>query len=59
MPFKNGMFRTIDRARITESNNKEIKIWLYQRGLPFDKNVYLCWDEKNAMISKPSSESFL
>ena len=50
VPFKKDFFRTIDKAKVSDDNQKEIKKWLYQRGLPFDKNVYLCWDEENAMI---------
>jgi len=50
VPFKKGFFQTIDKARVTADNKQEIKKWLYHRGLPFDKNVYLCWDEQDAMI---------
>ena len=49
-PFKKDFFRTIDRAKILDGNEKEIKKWLYHRGLPFDKQVYLSWDTENAMI---------
>jgi len=51
IPFKKDFFKTIDNIRILENNQKEIKKWLYRRGLPFDKHVYLSWDEKNAMIA--------
>jgi hypothetical protein len=37
-------------ARILDGNETEIKKWLYHRGLPFDKPVFLSWDEKDAMI---------
>ena len=43
IPFKKDFFRTIDKARISDGNEKEIKKWLYQRGLPFDKPVFLSW----------------
>lgn len=49
-PFKNGFFRTIDKAKIAETNNNEIKKWLYHRGLPFDHDVFLSWQPKDAMI---------
>jgi len=49
-PFKKDFFRTIDTARILDGNEKEIKKWLYHRGLPFDKPVFLSWDETDAMI---------
>ncbi len=50
IPFKRGFFRTIDKAKILEGNEKEIKKWLYQRGLPFDKYVFLSWQPTDAMI---------
>lgn len=49
-PFKKDFFRTIDKARIVDGNEKEIKKWLYQRGLPFDKPVFLSWQPTDAMI---------
>jgi hypothetical protein len=49
-PFRKDFFRTIDKAKITNENHKEIKKWLYQRGLPFDHNVFLSWQPKDAMI---------
>jgi hypothetical protein len=50
IPFKKDFFRTIDKARILEGNEREVKKWLYQRGLPFDKSVYLSWQPNDAMI---------
>ena len=52
MPFKKDLFKTIDKARILEGNEKEIKKWLYHRSLPFDKTVYLCWDNTTSMKTK-------
>ena len=49
-PFKKNFFRTVDYINISEDNDSEIKKWLYQRGLPFEKVVYLSWDNENAMI---------
>ena len=49
-PFKKDFFKTIDRIRILENNEKEIKKWLYKRGFPFNKQVYLSWDDETAMI---------
>jgi hypothetical protein len=49
-PFKKGFFRTIDKAKILVGNEREVRKWLYQRGLPFDKNVYLSWQPNDAMI---------
>ena len=50
VPFKREFFRTIDKARISTDNEKEIKKWLYQRGLPFDKSVFLSWQPGYGMI---------
>jgi hypothetical protein len=50
MPFKKDFFRTIDKVNIFEGNEKEIKKWLYQRGLAFDKPVFLSWQPNDAMI---------
>jgi hypothetical protein len=49
-PFKKDFFRRVDKIRIFERNGREVKKWLYQRGLPFDKNVYLSWQPNEAMI---------
>lgn len=49
-PFKKDFFPTIDKARILEGNEKEIKEWLYQRGLPFEKPVFLSYSNEEAMI---------
>lgn len=49
-PFKEGFFNAIDKAKILDSNEKEIKKWLYQRGMPFDKEVFLSWQPDDAMI---------
>jgi len=49
-PFTKDLFPTIDAAKIQYDNKNEIKKWLYQRGIPFDKPVYLSWDKNNAMI---------
>ena len=50
MPFKKDLFQTIQKANILEDNKSEIKKWLYQRGLPFDKLVFISWDKENSMI---------
>lgn len=50
IPFKKDFFRTIDKVRILEGNEKEIKEWLYQRGLPFEKPVFLSYSNEEAMI---------
>ena len=50
VPFKTNFFRTIDKAKIYFNNKQEIKKWLYQRGLPFDKQVFLSWQPHEAMI---------
>jgi hypothetical protein len=49
-PFKYDFFRVIDKVDILNGNKPEIKKWLYQRGLPFKKSVYLSWEPNLAMI---------
>jgi len=49
-PFKKDFFQTIDKSSILEGQEKETKMWLYQRGIPFDKPVYLSWQPTEAMI---------
>jgi hypothetical protein len=50
-PFGNEFFKTVNSTRIYEGNEQEIKKWLYQRGLPFSKQVYLSWQPETAMIT--------
>ena len=50
--FKKDLFRNLDRTKILNGNEKEITKWLYKRAIPFDKEVYLSWDDKNGMITK-------
>ena len=50
VPFKRNFFKNIDKAKIFEDNEKAIKKWLYQRGVAFDKEVYLSWQPDSAMI---------
>ncbi|HVA97682.1 MAG TPA: hypothetical protein VNG53_02210 [Bacteroidia bacterium] len=50
LPFKKGFFKTLEKAKVIEGNEQEIKKWLYQLKLPFDKEIYLSWDNQNAMI---------
>lgn len=49
-PFRKDFFRKIEKARISEGREKEIKLWLYQRGIPFEKPVYLSGQPTEAMI---------
>lgn len=51
IPFKKGFFKTTDKAKIGNSNQNEIRKWLYQRGLSFDKDVFLSWQPGEAMIA--------
>lgn len=50
IPFKKDFFKTIDKAKISLGNEKIIKKWLYKRGFPFEKEVYLSWQPDTAMI---------
>lgn len=50
IPFKKNYFRVIDKMKVLDDNEKEVKKWLYQRRLPFEKSVYLSWGKENSMI---------
>ncbi len=50
IPFKKGYFKTMDKAKIFDNNEKIIKKWLFDRGLPFKKDVYLSWQPYIAMV---------
>ncbi len=52
IPFKKNFFKTIDTIYRTDDNEPEIKKWLYHRGLPFDKTVYLRWDPQTSLKTK-------
>lgn len=49
-PFKKGFFKNIDKAKILDGNESDIKKQLYKRGLPFNKEVYLSWQPDEGMI---------
>ena len=49
-PFNENFYQTIEKAKIIDGNEKEIKKWLYQKGLPFDKPVFISWQPTDAMI---------
>ena len=51
VPFKTNFFKTIDKAKIDFGDKNVIKKWLYHRGLPFDKQVFLSWQPNEAMIA--------
>jgi hypothetical protein len=51
-PFKKDFFKTIDTTYSTDENTLAIRKWLYRRGLPFDKTVYLSWDAKTSLRTK-------
>ena len=50
VPFKKDFFRNIDMIDISDDNKLEIKKWLYQRGLPFKKEVFLSYTSNEALI---------
>ncbi|MBE7689025.1 DUF2947 family protein [Tenacibaculum finnmarkense genomovar ulcerans] len=52
IPFKKGLFRNLDRAKILNENEEDITKWLYESEIPFDKEVYLSWDNETGMITK-------
>jgi hypothetical protein len=42
----------MDVIDIDRDNENEIKKWLYQRGLKFDKKVYVSWSSSSGLITK-------
>lgn len=50
IPFRKDYFKVIDKAKISLDNQADIRKWLYRRGFPFDKNIYLSWQPREAMI---------
>lgn len=50
IPFRKDFFKTIDRAKIRDNNQQEIKKWLYHRGLAFDTEVVVSWEPDEAML---------
>lgn len=51
VPFKKGFFKTEEWIEYKIDGEEEIKKWLYQRGFPFDKKVFLSWGSESAMIA--------
>ena len=49
-PFDKNIFQNLDYINIADDNENEIKKWLYKRGLPFDKEVFISWQPDSAMI---------
>lgn len=49
-PFKKGLFKSSDKIKMFNGNKSEIKKWLYRRGFPFNKEVYLSWQPNEGMI---------
>lgn len=50
IPFKTNLFSTIDKAYFSGENQKEVKKWLYQRGISFDKEVFLSYQPDTAIM---------
>lgn len=50
IPFQKGLFRKINKAKIIDGNEREIRKWLYHRRIPFSQKVILYIDQENALI---------
>lgn len=48
-PFKK-YFKTIDEFRVTENCDSEIKKWLYDKGIPFSKYVFIDCDRSGQSV---------
>jgi hypothetical protein len=51
VPFTKDFFKTEDWIGFKEDGEAEIKKWLIKKGLPFDKKVYLSWQDDIGMIA--------
>ena len=49
-PFNERYFKTIQEFVVTESSEKEIKKWLYNKPIPFDKFVFIYGDRSGQEI---------
>ncbi|GAB2494570.1 hypothetical protein [Algoriphagus taiwanensis] len=49
-PFKENFFSQIESIPVSDGNELEIQKWLTERGLPFEKMVYVSWDSQNGAI---------
>lgn len=52
LTFNPDLYSSIDKVKITDGNEKEIKNWLYERDLPLENTVYLSWDGATSMKTK-------
>ena len=50
IPFTEGFFKTIDSINFEIDSEKEVEKWLYKRGFPFEKEVFLSWGAETTMI---------
>ncbi len=49
-PFNEQYFKTIKEFKITGISDKDIKKWLYNLGIPFDRFVFLDWDKSGQAV---------
>jgi hypothetical protein len=49
-PFKKNFFSEIESIAISNENELEIQKWLFERGLPLEKKVFVSWDCQNGAI---------
>lgn len=50
VPFKKDFFKTVIRYNISKQGKENVKKWLYQTGLPFQKIVILSWQPDSAAL---------
>lgn len=50
-PFSEKYFKTVEEFEIKENGKEEIKKWLYNRSIPFDKFVYIDADRSGQAIT--------
>ena len=50
-PFKKNFFNHLDWIEFSENGEEDVKKWLFKKDLPFDKKVYLSWNNDLGMIA--------
>jgi hypothetical protein len=58
-PFRDGFFRSIESILIDDSHDSHvnpdevarIRKWLYRRGIPFQRNIFLSWNHDCAVVT--------
>lgn len=50
-PFNAQYFKTVEEFQLNEDNDKDLKKWLYHKGIPFDKFVFVDSDRSGQALA--------